>query len=245
MPNYDPLAQIDILYLAWNRRAFTEASLKALQDNTDWSRVRALCLYCDGIGEDDGTRKLMAEFTLSVPHPEVYFEFAQYRGSCFGGPIEIMNHYLRGLVGCKPAPWFAKIDNDVIVPPGWLQECLLMLRENPSVDLLGIEAVCPPAMPHEERAIIPTDHIGGIGLMRTACFTDLPVPDGRLGFSDWQIKHDVVKAWLNPGLPVILLDRLPFEPWASLSKEYERKGWQRAWRHYTEADKALWSWWRE
>ncbi len=238
----DPLDKIDILYLAWNRREFTEASLKALRENTDWSRVRRMFLYCDGIGQDDGTRDLMAEFVLDAPIGDTHL----YVSKEYGGPCSIMNHYLELI----RALWFAKIDNDVIVPPGWLPECLRVLRNDPRVDLLGIEATYPPAAVGEckpsGRGTEPTDHIGGIGLMRTACFTDPIDAHGRMGFSQWQIDHpSVVKAWLNPGLPVILLDRLPFEPWRSLSDGYIKKGWQRAWKNYTEADKAIWSWWRK
>ena len=36
-------------------------------------------------------------------------------------------------------------------------------------------------------------------------------------------------------LKVFLLDRLPGEPWASLSRKYIAKGWQRAWSGYDPA----------
>ncbi len=228
----DPLAAVDILYLAYNRLEFTRASLTALRDNTDWSRVRNLWLFDDG--STDGTLDLLEDFAASC-HVASYVVQTAHKS-----PVAIMNQFLSN-TRHKPAPWFIKIDNDVVLPPGWLPDCLDVLRRNPHVDLLGIEAKHPVGAGPREP--VETDHIGGVGLMRTAAFSELPVAAGRLGFSDWQIKHQVVKAWLNPALPVILLDRLPFAPWANLSAQYEAKNWQRPWRRYTEADKALWEWW--
>lgn len=224
---------VDLLYLAWNRLEYTRASLIALRDNTDWSRVNRLWLYDDD--SEDGTAEYVMEFAASMAPLACQFLRTKLRS-----PVAIMNNYLSN--DCR-AFWFAKIDNDTVVPPLWLNDCLRVLQENPSVDLLGIEAIYPPG--EGPRTAEPTDHIGGIGLMRTGAFTELPVAAGRMGFSDWQIKHEVVKAWLNPGLPVILLDRLPFEPWASLGARYEKAGWQRPWQKYTEADADLWRWWRK
>ena len=229
MTSSDP---IDIIYLAWNRPEFTAESFRALAANTDWDLVRHLIVYTDG----EPWRDL---YIWSKPIPDRVISCCDLKRH--GGPVAIMNRYL---TTHTPSPWFAKIDNDTVVPPGWLPECLRVLDRHPDVDLLGIEAIYPPSV-SGPRVAVPCGHIGGIGLMRTAAFgSKLPVAAGRLGFSDWQIKQPVSKAWLNPALPVILLDRLPFEPWAGLSAEYESKGWQRPWKRYTEADQKLWQWWR-
>lgn len=97
------------------------------------------------------------------------------------------------------------------------------------------------------RECVYTQHIGGIGLMRGRAFEGqrMPKPNGRFGFTIWQKHHPaVVKAWLRPSLPVFLLDRMPMEPWRSLSVEYVANGWQRQWDAYTEADRPLWNWWK-
>lgn len=55
-----------------------------------------------------------------------------------------MNDYV---ARADPADVVAKIDNDVIVPPGWLDACHAVMEAHPDLDLLGIE---PPAsrVPH-------------------------------------------------------------------------------------------------
>jgi predicted glycoside hydrolase/deacetylase ChbG (UPF0249 family) len=228
LPEVDPLAKVDLLYLASNRREFTVESATTLRQNTDWSRVRSAHFYHDGPSEDGTLEALRG---LGLPVMEVKF----------GSPVAVMNDYLsRG--DC--ASWMAKIDNDTMVPPNWLPECLDVLKAHPFVDLLGIEAINSPGKPPREA--VRCSHIGGIGLMRTSAFTELPEPNGRSGFGDWQIKHpEVTRAWIKPALPVFLLDRLPFQPWKSLSARYEEKGWQRPWRRYTLEDQPLWGWWNQ
>lgn len=53
------------------------------------------------------------------------------------------------------------------------------------------------------------------------------LPSGRSGFSEWQHTYQPVRGWIRPDLPVALLDRVPLEPWLSLSQEYIANGWQR------------------
>lgn len=230
---------IDIVFPARNRRAFTDESLAALRDNTDWRFVRKVWFYDDG--STDGTGDLFIDAVFEIPAP------AEIVKVNLNSPVDIMADYL-SRTSRAPAEWFAKIDNDTVVPPGWLPACLAVLLYHPQVDLLGLEAIYAPAQAeYPQRLAEQSDHIGGIGLMRTACFEGrpLPVESGRLGFGQWQNRYpEVFKAWLRPGLPVILLDRLPFEPWASLSAQYERQGWQRPWKRYTEDDEALWAWWK-
>jgi hypothetical protein len=230
---------IDLIYLAKGRKEFTRASLDALMTNTNW-RLATLIVYTDG---DD--------FPALAN--------AQVRKTVHGGPVAIMNAYLAG----PGTNVFAKIDNDVIVPPNWLDICLGVMNNNPELGLLGIEG-------HKSRTPAPWakgmyapapelngDHpagyagcsmIGGIGLMRRDAFlVNDPMKPHSIygGFSDWQLRHpEVVKGWVAPPLDVFLLDRLPMEPWASLSKEYIRTGQQRPWTNYDPADSKLWDWWR-
>ncbi len=221
---------IDLLYLAYNRKEFTTESLKALKANTDWTRVRKTFLYDDG--SEDGARELLAAAELPVETEKVFKKL--------NGPVAVMNDYLRR----KSAAVFAKVDNDVILPPRWLEECLSVMDAGKELGLLGIEAFFKVAEGQAKRSYVPAKHIGGIGLMRSACFKSLPKPNGRFGFTAWQMQNkDVVKGWLNPSLPVILMDRLPMEPWRSLSTQYRNKGWQRTRDFYGDAERATWEWW--
>lgn len=273
---------IDILFLAKNRLEFTRESLAALKANTNWSLVRRLELW------DDGSADETLNFLLAFRHET---EIAGVRieviyGGGAGSPAELMNRYVRMTdPAIDPdehcaADVFAKIDNDTIVPPGWLDKCVAVMEAHPDLDLLGIE---PPASrtPHYEGgkssrapefdassiigghytdgelvdgeysdkwvpAYASCDSIGGIGLMRTKAFLDnepLKPHSTYGGFTEWQLEHPRIrKGWIVPPLDVFLLDRLPFAPWSELSKEYESKGWQRAWSKYPK-DSTLWKWW--
>lgn len=226
---------IDLLFLACNRREFTQASLQALRVNTDWGKVGRAYLYDDN--STDGTPQCLLEPDLPVETRVI--------SGVFGSPVSVMNHYLSALDATNNEI-FAKIDNDTMVPPGWLGAALQVMDAHRNLDLLGIEAHRSLGVEANgvARAFEPASFIGGIGLMRQGSFITLPRPSGRFGFTAWQEKSPwVTKGWLKPALPVFLLDRLPREPWQSLSAEYVAKGWQRPWGQYEEKDRDLWSWW--
>ena len=223
---------IDLLYLTFNRLEFTKRSLSSLLANTNWSLVNRLVIYDDG--STDGTLEQAA--AVSCPKP------VEIRAGSYGSPVAIMNDFLDR----DPAALFAKIDNDVMLPSGWLDETAAVMQANPALDLLGIEAMYEVAPVSPDRAVIPAEFIGGIGLMRSRAFNcDRPIAAGRFGFTAWQSQHPQVnKGWLSPALPVCLLDRMPFAPWSVLSADYIARGWQRPWGAYGEGQSALWEWWQ-
>ena len=227
---------IDILFCSWNRLEFTRKSFETMLANTDWSLVSNLVVHDDG--SSDGTRDYLQSAVEGLSNCEL-------RLSSGLGPVGIMRDHL-----FRPgAEWLVKIDNDTLLPPNWLNECLDLIEQNPTVDLFGIEArVDAEKSGPPPRTVYPAAFIGGIGVMRRSAFTDLPQADGnrsRFGFGAWQDRHpEVNKAWINPPLPVCLLNMVPFEPWHSLSEEYVAKGWQRPWPDkYENSHKALWAWW--
>lgn len=222
---------IDIIYLAFNRLEFTRESMRAMIANTEWGQVRKLIIYDDG--STDGTR----EYLESVKCPVAI----EHKFGHLGGPVAIMNNYLTS----KPSELFAKIDNDTMLPPYWLSECLKVMAANNKIDLLGIESFFPVAAGQVARSYVAAKHIGGIGLMRSKCFKSLPKADGRFGFTMWQHHNkQTLKAWINPSLPVFLLNRLHFEPWLGFSAIYIQKGWQRRCALYDDTKSALWNWWK-
>jgi glycosyltransferase involved in cell wall biosynthesis len=229
---------LEILYLAHNRLEFTKASLAALRQNTKWNGIcaRKLVIYDDD--STDGTCEYLEGQRRLFPVP------VDLRCGKFGSPVAVMNDYLQRM---QDVDIFAKIDSDTMVPALWLEECLKTMSANSELDLLGIEAfrsVVPGKA--SRRGYDAAEHIGGIGLMRARAFRTLPRPDGRFGFTAWQQwTKGVTPGWLNPALPVFLLDRLPREPWISYSREYVARGWQREWPPYGEDQKHLWSWWTD
>lgn len=263
----------DLLFLAHNRREFTETSIAALTANTDWSQVDRLIKYVDvdAHGRDDGTQNVVVEW--HPPGPTSCTRIGQH-----GGPVNVMLKYLEEFGG--DAEWFAKIDNDVIVPPGWWEAGAIRMNVYPGLDLLGIE---PPAsrtpapwaggkriaVPElqwkpPDPLYSPCDAIGGVGFMRTRAFLherrrSMAQHSTYGGFTDWQLHYSrrpgcaeskepnwlpLNVGWIVPPLKLFLLDRLPFEPWLSLSREYIAKGWQRKWTGYpASAGPELWDWW--
>lgn len=247
--------QHDLLFLAKNRLAFTKASVEILIRNTNWNLVRKLWVYDDG--STDGTTQFLEQTVFPVKTNMV-------TGFRFGGPVAVMRNFLTN----PDAPeLFTKIDNDVLVPPRWLDKCMLVMNANPELDLLGIE---PPESrtPHyaggmrsaapeytgpyvrgiNKYGYAPCTSIGGIGTMRTATVrsrADLQGHSVYGGFTEWQIRHiGVRKGWIVPPIDVVLLDRLPVEPWQTLSREYILNGWQRGWTAYS-ADVPYWKWFTE
>jgi hypothetical protein len=144
-------------------------------------------------------------------------------------------------VALTEAEAFVKIDNDVTMPPGWLEALLVDAERKPHVELLGMEAGLV-----EDGDV--RRHIGGVGLMRTHAFSmRKPVPlslgkNGRAGFTIWQHRYNLKTSWLTPYLPVVQLDRIPEEPWASLTRDYIERGWAREWDPYLPDMEQWWRW---
>lgn len=214
---------LDILYLTHNRLEFTKATFKALLNNTAWHKVDRFFWYDDD--SSDGTAEYAQHAYGHVPVK------SQLNSGSFGGPVAIMNDYLKD----SKADIFAKVDSDTLLPPNWLTECTNVMDRHPELDLLGIEVFAAIVAGKCRRSYRTTDHIGGIGLMRTRAFQlSRPVPEKiRYGFTNWQgDRGDVNKGWLSPAVPVVLLDLLPMEPWRGLSESYIKQGWQRPWPQY-------------
>lgn len=219
----------DILFVSWNRRAFTELALRCLIENTDWGYADRLVIYDNG--SDDGAREAIDAAIVHVPVPVELVSHAWH------SPVEVMSRYLHELGA--DVDTFAKIDNDVAVPPGWLRS-MLSVYDRDNVSLLGMEAGMTQVAGRDGDdawngvyRFEPSTHIGGIGLMRRSAFDagnwPLKAHGQRNGFTEWQHQNRPRRGWITPDLPVVLLDRLPIDPWRSLSARYEELGWQRPW----------------
>lgn len=243
---------IDILYIAYNRAEFSRESFSALVENTNWNQVRTLYVHDDG--STDGTREWLEKACRAVECDVVF------HAERLGGPVAATNWYLDHVLADYLDPKtpetvisFAKIDNDFVVCPGWLDVLLRLHTKHPEVDIYGFE----PHMgsPREVGPgtlggfdLTPASFVGGKALMRLRAFRYCrPQPrgfNGYFGFSEWQMKHkDVIKAWVTPDIAAFGLDQLPFEPWLSLTDRYVAEGWQRRWDPYDSLDDTYWRWW--
>jgi hypothetical protein len=85
---------LDVLYLTWNRRAFTEFSLQMLLDNTDWEKVDRLIVHDDGSDKSEGTLAKVRDMLHDQKPPvEVIIE-ARPWGVRFASPPAVMNWYV-------------------------------------------------------------------------------------------------------------------------------------------------------
>jgi glycosyltransferase involved in cell wall biosynthesis len=214
----------DILYLSFNRLAFTRFSFAMLLANTDWTLVDRLVIYDDG--SHDGTREFFDDAIRAVPADTTL------RSELLRSPPATMNRYIRQTT----ARYFVKIDSDIAVPPGWLTNLSTVMWDNPALDLLGMEGG-RTGIPRKEPAGYGYQlctHIGGVGMMKTRPFRECgPIPEqGRYGFTQWQQDHGLVRAWITPDLLVCELDKVPEQPWISLTERYIREGWARQWGTY-------------
>jgi glycosyltransferase involved in cell wall biosynthesis len=245
---------IDVLYLTWNRREFTRFSLQKLLNNTDWSLVDRLIVHDDGSDRDEGTVALVNDMLHDQkPKVEVIVK-ARPWDVRFGSPPAVMNWYVENYGDSER---FAKIDSDIVVPPGWLEALLSVVKKNPHVELLGMEAgrMGPPGhngapwdwdRPNNGYDFEKGQHIGGVGLMKTESFRIRPKlieGEGRFGFTEWQHEYKPVRGWITPDLLVSELSRIPFEPWVSLTSQYVERDWEREWPKYHERWDYWWSWW--
>ena len=248
------MSVIDVLYPTWNRREFTRFSLQMLLDNTDWGYVRRLVIHDDGSDDQEGTVKAV-EKLLEERNPSVEVVFYKRKWSeRFGSPPAVMNWYVDKH---GDSDRFAKIDSDIVVPPGWLEALLGVVERMPELELLGMEAgrMGPPGhngnpwnwdRPTDGYSWEKAQHIGGVGLMKTESFRvrpQMPAFAGRFGFTEWQHEYKPVRGWITPDLLMAELTRIPFEPWVSLSASYVERDWEREWPKYHEQWDYWWSWW--
>lgn len=235
---------VDLLFVAFNRLEFTEPSLGALVANTDWDLVRTLHIHDDG--STDGTAQYLADAAEALDdRVDVHFETRR-----LGGPVAATNRHLD--LFAEPAEAddvsaFVKLDNDVIVSPGWLDELTRVASANPGVDYLGVQPRFGPPVPGlcEERRVEEARHIGGVGLMRYRAFEVCrPVANGRYGGTEFQCRHpETRKGWLTPDLPCFCLDLVDLEPYATFAAEHIANGWARPWPKYVDGGRSYYDWW--
>ncbi len=235
--------RVDLLFLAKNRLEFTQESFEQLRRNTDWRLVNDFCIYDDG--SVDGTAEYLEKEATDLP--EGFTSVCRpcgvtFRRTDLGSPVLVFNDFIQH----TGSEFIAKIDNDTVVPPYWLNACVDVMDASPELQCLGIEAfheVDPD--PRAVRSWGPCAYTGGIGLFRRAPFQkSLPRAHSTyFGFGDWQQAVGLTCGWINPSLPVFLLNLVTFEPFVSLSQSYIEKGWQRAWYQYDPVkSRNLWTW---
>lgn len=234
---------ISLLYLTHGRLEFTWATLPTLIGNTDLSLVSEFIVYNDATPERDGSTSFFVRALIEGGAP------IQLRETNLRSPVSVMSHFL-ARTQCK---MFAKIDNDIVVPPGWLSTMVDVMERHPEVALLGAEpgqgGRPPEHWPeHGDRyGVVKASHIGGVGLMRRAAFDKYPAPlaDGRFGFTEWQHTYNPGSFWIAPDLKLFSLDMIPVEPWLGYRERFIKEHINRVWPLLDPRDCHYWDWWTE
>jgi hypothetical protein len=224
---------VDIMMPSRNRLEFCRKTLEILERNTDWNLVNKLWLYDDQ--SVDGTREFLYERAQTMPADTEVVS-------------DIFNSPYCALLDCvskSKTDFICKVDNDCLLPFGWLNAGVGVMDRDPSLDLLGI-AYRDDVTPHCGEQLYTykvSSFIGGIGVYRRDLLKDLPVE--ILPVQNWRgiWQQEMKVGYLSPSLPVCLLDWMPWDPWVTLSERYEAIGWQRRWGRYGKDNVRLWQWW--
>lgn len=225
---------VDIIVPNRNRLEFAQKTLEVLERNTDWFLVRKLYLYDDQ--STDGTREFIEERAKTMPAE------TEVVSGIFNSPYCC----LLDCVAKSEADLICKIDNDCLMPFGWLNCGIGVMDRNPDLDLLGIGYRDEPT-PHSGDVLYGykvAPFIGGVGVLRHSVLKDLPLE--VLPAQNWRgiWQQEMKVGWLSPSMQVCLLDWVPWAPWVDHSERYERLGWQRRWGRYQKDDMRMWDWWR-
>jgi glycosyltransferase involved in cell wall biosynthesis len=188
---------LDVLFPTFNRLEFTKFSFQMLVENTNWGLVENLVVVDDG--STDGTRDWLADAIPRVRSDvdaDIWLHHTDFRS-----PVEVMNFYLERF----KSDLFAKVDNDIFVPYGWLERMKSTMDRNPDLEILGMAAGWVGDECEDGRGYVTTSHIGGVGMMRTKAFTSRPPmrADGRFGFTLWQEKYEPLAGWICPDLNAV------------------------------------------
>jgi len=170
---------VDLLLITWNRREYVEKMLPTvLEDPSDFR------LYCWDNGSTDGT----AELIKSIDDPRI-----------------VKRHFNQENVGQnQPCFWFfeistsdviGKIDDDILLPPGWTERIAPMIRQEPKFGMLGCWCFLPEEW-DEARAKDNIVELSGERLFRC------PYIQGHsfLSRKDYLIRYQLTSG--SYGLPV-------------------------------------------
>jgi glycosyltransferase involved in cell wall biosynthesis len=112
---------VDLLLITWNRREYLERTLPTLlADPADFR------LYCWDNGSTDGTQDLIA----SLDDPRVIAKELHPENI---GQSQPFHWFLeKGTSDCA-----GKVDDDILLPAGWTERFAPLLREHPTLGMLG------------------------------------------------------------------------------------------------------------
>lgn len=134
------MKNIPVFFLAYNRLEYTKQSLKALCKTT-----YPITIYIHDNGSTDGTKEWLKNFILNqdwkmnINIEGIHFESSETNG----GINKPLNQFLRRY---RDYEYIAKIDNDTVVEPEWLDKLTQVMEVKQEIDALGAYMQRPPGM---------------------------------------------------------------------------------------------------
>ena len=203
--------KIPVLFTTYNRIEYTRQALPVLLENTD---IGHIFIYDNG--SEDGTQEWLNEGEYIRPdRPEPVLCLAD-RNTGVGGA---MNWFFNQTQGYK---WVAKVDNDTMVPEGWLTE-LVTIAEKHLIDIIqanhhfkirdfktweDLEERSVHVIHNDKGSIVKWHLVGGSGVLinRERITEHIDTSTLLNGWSVFQSKHPELNKALYNGVWVDLLD---------------------------------------
>jgi GT2 family glycosyltransferase len=236
-PSSDALGRtlVDLITFTYNRLAYTRVALTTLAENTasyGWEWLRWIIVENASV---DGTREYVREFKAS--HPGIDIDLVENER-----PRVVAANMNLAIGRCR-APFIAKVDNDMLVPPLWLDSLKRIMDAFRELAVLG-GGRYDGDKPVERNGLgyYPVDNVGGNFLARAEPLKCAPIesPVGEFdvhekwrfsGFSAWQWQlretfgEPNVIAWAYPYVDFRHMDD-PHYPYRR-TNEYQSLGWGR------------------
>lgn len=226
---------MDLITFTYNRLAYTRAALSTVVENTasyGWEWIRWIIVENASV---DGTREYVR--ALKASHPDIDIELIEN-----DRPRVVAANMNLAIERCS-APFIAKIDNDILVPPFWLESLKRIIDAFPDLAVLG-GGRYDGAEPFQRDGIgyYAVDNVGGNFLARAEPLECEPIesPVGEFdthekwrfsGFSAWQwrlpkvFSGPSVIGWAYPFVDLRHMDSPDYPN--RRTNEYQALGWGR------------------
>jgi GT2 family glycosyltransferase len=121
-----------LMMVTYNRLELTKQTLDNIFKNT---KPPYNLVIVDN-GSTDGTKQYLFELTEKYKSSDIKL-VCQYNDENNGIAIG-RNQALLLANNTDETAWYATIDNDILVPAGWLEECIAVLKASPKYGMIGV-----------------------------------------------------------------------------------------------------------
>jgi GT2 family glycosyltransferase len=118
-----------LMMVTYNRLELTKQTIDNILKNT--KQPYNLAIVDNGSADD--TKQYLSELANKYDGGKIV---CQYNNENKG--IAIGRNQALLLADNLDTSWYATIDNDILVPEGWLEECIAVLKANPKYGMIGV-----------------------------------------------------------------------------------------------------------